>query len=59
MAKSLKQDRKLVAAKQKHEVAYVAKKSGLPASVAKAIIKEYGPSRRNVYRILRELKNIV
>lgn len=41
-----KMDRKLVAAHQPYEVAYFAKKHGISAAAARAIIREHGPSRR-------------
>lgn len=44
--KKTKQDRKLVAGRQPYEVAYFAKKHGISAAQARAIIKAHGPSRR-------------
>lgn len=41
-------DRKLVAGGQKHEVAYVAKKTGSSPAQVKAAVKSVGNSRKKV-----------
>lgn len=47
------QDRKLVAGKQKYEVAYFAKKHGLTLDQARKIIAENGPSQRKCDKAAR------
>ena len=48
-----KQDRRLVAAGQRHELSYEAKKSGKSRAKVKAAVKKAGHSRRKVERELR------
>ena len=47
-----KQDRARVAGGQRHEVSYVAKKTGRSASRVKKAAKKAGPSRKKVERAL-------
>lgn len=47
-------DRKRVAGGQKHEVDYVAKKTGKPAAAVKKAVKKAGPSRTKVERALKD-----
>lgn len=51
--KNISRDRRLVAATQKHEVAYEAKKSGVSKERVKAARKAAGPSRKKVREELR------
>ena len=55
MKKTIKQDPKLVAAKQKYEISYISKRFKIPAKVVRAVAKEIGRSRVKVYARLREL----
>jgi hypothetical protein len=50
--KSVSRDRKLVAGRQKHEVAYEARRSGKSTSRVKAARKAAGPSRKKVRKKL-------
>lgn len=50
--KSVGRDRKLIAGKQDHEVAYEAKNSGVSKSRVKAARKAAGPSRKKVRKKL-------
>lgn len=45
-------DRKLVAGRQKHEVGYTAKKTGVKGKAVKKAVKRVGNSRRRVERAL-------
>jgi hypothetical protein len=47
-----KQDRRLVAGGQKHEVRYTAKKTGKSAKQVKRAVKKVGSSRKKVVRAL-------
>jgi hypothetical protein len=49
-------DRRRVAATQKHEVDYLAKKHELPATLVRNVAKQVGPSRPAVEAKLREMK---
>jgi len=55
MKKSIKQDPKLVAAKQKYEISYISKRFKIPVKIVRAVAKEIGRSRVKVYARLREL----
>jgi hypothetical protein len=48
-----KQDRRLVAAGQRHELGYESKKTGKSRAKLKAAVKKAGNSRRKVERELR------
>lgn len=48
------QDRSKVAAGQKHEVQYAAKKSGKPAAAVKEAVEAVGSSRKKVARELKK-----
>ena len=52
-ARGRKQDGKLVAGKQRYEVAYEAKKSGKSSKAVKKAVKKAGNSRKKVERALR------
>lgn len=54
-----KQDRRLVAGKQKHEVAYVARASGKSPEAVRNAIKTYGHSRGRLMALLEELREIL
>lgn len=49
------QDRKLVAAKQDHEMNYLKSAYGVPKKVSKEVIAKVGRSRTKVYDELRKL----
>jgi hypothetical protein len=49
-----KQDRSKVAGGEKYEVAYVAKKFGVPQAEVKAVQKKVGPSRERVEAELKK-----
>lgn len=51
----MKQDPKLVAAKQKAEINYIASRFKIPVKVVRAAAKEAGRSRAKVYAYLRKL----
>ena len=51
----MKMDPKLVAAKQKSEVSYIAKRFKIKVAVVRDVCKEVGRSRAKVYARLREL----
>lgn len=48
------QDRKLIAAKQQHEINYMKTEYGVPKKVTEEVIKEVGHSRAAVYAELRK-----
>ena len=52
-ARGRKQDRALVAGKQRYEVSYVAKKSKKSAKAVKKAVKKAGPGRKKVMKALR------
>jgi hypothetical protein len=52
-------DRKLVAGRQKHEVRYTAKKTGVKGRAVKKAVKRVGHSRSKVERALRTVKKAV
>ena len=52
-ARGRKQDRALVAGKQRYEVSYVAKKSKTSAKAVKKAVKKAGPGRKKVMKALR------
>ena len=52
-ARGRKLDRKLVAGKQRYEVAYEARKTGKSAEAVKKAVKPAGNSRKKVERELR------
>lgn len=47
-------DKKLVAAKQKHEISYISKRHKIPMAVVAAATKKVGRSRAKVYAELRK-----
>jgi hypothetical protein len=49
----MKQDPKLVAAKQRHEMKYIAERFGIPVKTVKDAVKSVGRSRRKVYACLK------
>lgn len=57
----MKQDRKLVSAKEKYEAAYIAKKWKIPVADVRKVMKEKGKkgkmarSRKVIYQGLREM----
>lgn len=53
-----KQDPKLVS-KQKHEIAYIAKKFGVRLALVKAVVSVVGISRRKVYKELRDMGHTI
>lgn len=55
MAKSTKQDRKLIAAKQKHEINFIHAMYKVPKGILKEVLASVGRSRSKVYDRLREL----
>ena len=52
----MKQDPKLLAAKQKYEVAYIAKKFGITQKVVREITAKVGRSRGKIYAAIKLLK---
>lgn len=54
MGTKKKQDPKLVAAKQKHEISYISKRHKIPMAVVAAATKKVGRSRAKVYAELRK-----
>lgn len=52
-------DRKLVAGRQKHEVRYVAKKTGVKGKTVKKTVKRVGHSRRKIEQVLKTVKKAV
>ena len=55
MKKTHKQDPKLVAEKQKHEISYISKRFKVPVRIVRAVAIEIGRSRIKVYARLREM----
>jgi hypothetical protein len=53
--KKRKMDPKLVAAKQRAEIAYIAKKAKCRAATVRSVVKEVGRSRVKVYAKLRSM----
>lgn len=53
--KPQRQDPKLVAAKQKHEINYIAKHYKIPVKVVREAVKKVGRSKAKVYAELRSL----
>ena len=53
--KKQKMDPKLVAAKQRFEIAYIAKKAKCKTSTVRRVVSEVGRSRTKVYAALRSL----
>lgn len=51
----MKMDRKLVAAKERHEIAYIAKKFKIRQVVVRGVVRSIGRSRAKVYARLREM----
>ena len=56
---SRSRDRKLVAGRQKHEVRYTAKKSGVKGKSVRKAVKRVGHSRSKVERVLGTVKKAV
>ena len=52
-------DRKLVAGRQKHEVRYTAKKTGVKGRAVKKAVKRVGHSRTKIERVLKSVKKAV
>lgn len=56
MSKGIKQDRKLIAAKQQYEISYIKERHGVPAKVTRSVMKKMNThSRRKVYAELRAM----
>lgn len=51
-----KMDRKLVARRQAYEVSYFAKKHGITAADARAILQQSGPSRKKANELAEASK---
>jgi hypothetical protein len=56
---SRSRDRKLVAGRQKHEVRYAAKKSGVKGKAIKRAVKRVGHSRKKIEQVLKSVKKAV
>lgn len=55
----MKQDRKEVASKQRHEIDYIVKKWGIPRATVKDVIWHTGKSRVLIYEVLRKLGFVI